>query len=637
MALSLDFILSLGTILTVFSGFSVALSGQNGCADVRDAYQDKGFSTNEVPDFAVSGDHLRICQQSFTCCTADMEEKLSQTSTKDFKDIVFAKSSSSREYFIRRAERFDNFFKELIDRGQLDLRYMFTETYGSLYQQNSEFFDELFENFRRYYHGRDLDLAETMEDFFTELLRRMFVLLNPNYEYTDAFWECVAEHTAELKPFGDVPQKLTLHVKRAFIVARTFVQGLSVGRDVISQVSEVTPSAECQKSLMRMSYCPHCRGLPDTKPCYNLCLNTLKGCLAEQAELDAAWNNYIDAILALVDRLEGPVNIEFVMEPIDIRISEAIMNMQENAITVTTKVFTGCGKPRLKSRLTRRDADTEEATLPAGNVTAGAEDGASTEGAPVGEHEAATGREAAGERPPEGQREAAAGRGADQRAPSTRRQRQRGRDPGRGQGRGRDQDRGPHRTTPADNVPTMEKLVKDVRSNLRETKGFWTLLPYMFCDDVAADVAVENMCWNGHSKGSYTHPPVGNGIANQVDNPEVPMETAPPNFLINKHITSLRTITSRLNGAFNGEDVEWVDTEPYSSGSGSGSGSGDGIEGGNEVGVIGANEVDFTEVEDPIYRPTRKPNSAPSLCVGYATRWLLSVCATTVFAFRLLW
>ena len=55
MALSLDFILSVGTILTMFSGFSAALSGQNGCADVRDAYQDKGFSTNEVPDFAVSG------------------------------------------------------------------------------------------------------------------------------------------------------------------------------------------------------------------------------------------------------------------------------------------------------------------------------------------------------------------------------------------------------------------------------------------------------------------------------------------------------------------------------------------------------------------------------------------------------
>ena len=116
---------------------------------------------------------------------------------------------------------------------------MFTKTYGSLYQQNSEFFDELFENFRRYYYGSDIDLASTMEDFFTELLQRMFSLLNPQYTYTESFWDCLIQHTDDLKPFGDVPAKLTSHIKRAFISARTFVQGLSVGRDVITQVSKV--------------------------------------------------------------------------------------------------------------------------------------------------------------------------------------------------------------------------------------------------------------------------------------------------------------------------------------------------------------------------------------------------------------
>ena len=131
------------------------------------------------------------------------------------------------------------FIKGLIDRGQTDLGDMFTQTYGSFYQQNSDFFDELFENFRRYYHGSDIDLDDTMDDFFTELLQRMFGLLNPQYTYTDEFWECLIQHTDELMPFGDVPQKLTDHVKRAFIHARTFVQGLSVGRDVITQVSKV--------------------------------------------------------------------------------------------------------------------------------------------------------------------------------------------------------------------------------------------------------------------------------------------------------------------------------------------------------------------------------------------------------------
>ena len=39
------------------------------------------------------------------------------------------------------------------------------------------------------------------------------------------------------------------------------------------------------------------------------------------------------------ERLEGPFNIESVMDPIDVKISEAIMNMQENSMQVSAKVW----------------------------------------------------------------------------------------------------------------------------------------------------------------------------------------------------------------------------------------------------------------------------------------------------------
>lgn len=45
-----------------------------------------------------------------------------------------------------------------------------------------------------------------------------------------------------------------------------------------------------------------------------------------------------DAMLLVADRLEGPFNIESVMDPIDVKISEAIMNMQENSMQVSAKV-----------------------------------------------------------------------------------------------------------------------------------------------------------------------------------------------------------------------------------------------------------------------------------------------------------
>lgn len=45
-----------------------------------------------------------------------------------------------------------------------------------------------------------------------------------------------------------------------------------------------------------------------------------------------------DAMLLVAQRLEGPFNIESVMEPIDVKISEAIMNMQDNSAQVSYKV-----------------------------------------------------------------------------------------------------------------------------------------------------------------------------------------------------------------------------------------------------------------------------------------------------------
>lgn len=46
-----------------------------------------------------------------------------------------------------------------------------------------------------------------------------------------------------------------------------------------------------------------------------------------------------DAMLLVVDRLQGPFNVESVLEPIDIKISDAIMTMQENSMQVSAKVL----------------------------------------------------------------------------------------------------------------------------------------------------------------------------------------------------------------------------------------------------------------------------------------------------------
>lgn len=342
--------LGLPALLCTLAVFSAALLAaelkSKSCSEVRRLYVSKGFNKNDAPLHEINGDHLKICPQGYTCCSQEMEEKYSLQSKDDFKSVVSEQCNHLQAVFASRYKKFDEFFKELLENAEKSLNDMFVKTYGRLYMQNSEVFKELFKELKHYYVVGNVNLEEMLNDFWARLLERMFRLVNSQYHFTDEYLECVSKYTEQLKPFGDVPRKLKLQVTRAFVAARTFAQGLAVARDVVGKVSVVNPTAQCTHALLKMIYCSHCQGLVTVKPCYNYCSNIMRGCLANQGDLDIEWNNFIDAMLMVAERLEGPFNIESVMDPIDVKISDAIMNMQENSVQVSQKVFQGCGPPK---------------------------------------------------------------------------------------------------------------------------------------------------------------------------------------------------------------------------------------------------------------------------------------------------
>ncbi|XP_030620849.1 glypican-4 [Chanos chanos] len=335
------------TLIVIFVAVKAEQKSKN-CNEVKAAYSSKGFNVNDVPNKGVHGSHLKVCPQGFSCCTLEMEEKLSQQSRSDLKAPVSQLSSNLQNTFTQRHRHFDQFFRELLDNAEHSLHDMFVRTYGVMYVKNAELFKHFFKELRRYYASGSaaVHLESMLADFWAELLERMFRLVNVQYEFSDEYMECVSRHTEQLKPFGDVPRKLRLQLTRAFVAARTFIRGLALLPDVVGKVSTVSASPSCVRAAMKMLYCPYCSGQVALKPCQNYCLNVMRGCLANQADLDSEWNNFLDAMLSLAERLEGPFNFESVIDPIDVKISEAIMNMQENSMQVSQKVFQGCGQPK---------------------------------------------------------------------------------------------------------------------------------------------------------------------------------------------------------------------------------------------------------------------------------------------------
>ena len=127
-----------------------------------------------------------------------------------------------------------------MDRSAADLHDMFTRTYGQLYQQNAHIFTALFADLRAYYFGTDLDLGSAIDAFFDTLMLRMFRLLNAQYAFNADYIECVRASVRNLTPFGDVPQKLGVQLKRSQVAARTFSQGLMIGRQVVDALAMVS-------------------------------------------------------------------------------------------------------------------------------------------------------------------------------------------------------------------------------------------------------------------------------------------------------------------------------------------------------------------------------------------------------------
>lgn len=56
----------------------------------------------------------------------------------------------------------------------------------------------------------------------------------------------------------------------------------------------------------------------------------MRGCMNNYLELDIEWDNFVQSMDKIIERLLGPFNIVMVVEPINIKISEAIMNFQVN-------------------------------------------------------------------------------------------------------------------------------------------------------------------------------------------------------------------------------------------------------------------------------------------------------------------
>lgn len=156
------------------------------------------------------------------------------------------------------------------------------------FQLFSDFFDEVDEQFAV---EDSMSMKPALASLFRKIFLTEFSLMNPLRDISDGERHCMARLQGTLKPFGQIPQKLSLQLERAFVSWKVTIQTLEKTSQLLINISDkLVLNKECVSGLIRLRQCHVCVGAnPQTKPCMGFCLNTLKGCFAEIAEIEPQW------------------------------------------------------------------------------------------------------------------------------------------------------------------------------------------------------------------------------------------------------------------------------------------------------------------------------------------------------------
>ena len=106
-----------------------------------------------------------------------------------------------------------------------------------------------------------------------------------------------------------------------------------------------------------------------------------------------------------------------------------------------------------------------------------------------------------------------------------------------------------HRPPARPQKSEFEKNLIELKKRLKAAEGFWSLVPYQMCDSSVEkpqrNVQDKESCWNGQEPGQYERKVVEDGLAHQLDNPEVPVKIDLSHSILNEQ--KLRLVSQYLS------------------------------------------------------------------------------------------
>ncbi|CAH1781256.1 unnamed protein product [Owenia fusiformis] len=333
--------------------FSNKLETESECSLIKQEFLKLNIGNpNMVPDNQVNGEELEICQKDAakTCCTPQMERKYTKASERDLYEVIRSTSSYLKGLLMQSAAQYKEAFVQMVEAAKNNTETMFTINYHKMpHKARKGALDALAIDLQKFLNRKPVNMKDTVTTFFEVLFPPVFhyIINDARSDLTENYTECLTQVRQEIHPdpFGGVPAKMFHQLEKSLQTAKVFLEALNLGVEAINTTDHLPLTGECSVALTRLRYCGHCEGHMGVKPCKGFCMNVMRGCMIELAKLDIHWSRYVDAVEKITEHMQGVFNIQDVLDLLDNRISEAIMNALEFGPKFYAEVITKCGHP----------------------------------------------------------------------------------------------------------------------------------------------------------------------------------------------------------------------------------------------------------------------------------------------------
>ncbi|XP_075418831.1 glypican-5 [Tenrec ecaudatus] len=319
--------------------------GERSCEEVRKLFHGRRAG---LPDAPRAGPDLQVCiSKSPTCCTKKMEERYQIAASQDMQHRLQTSSSTLKFLISQNAAAFQETLETLIKQAENSTSLLFCNTYPSIALEAAVSVQAFFTDVGLFLFGADVNPDTFVHRFFDRLFPLVYShLINPGGSGSSAeYSECVRLARQDFGPFGNIPQRVMGQMGKSLLPGRIFLQALNLGIEVINTTDHLPFSQDCGRALLKMHHCAHCQGRMPRKPCMGYCLNVLRGCLAQMAELHPHWHAYIRSLEELSDAMHGTHDIEHVLRNFHLLVNDAVMQAHLNGQKLSEQVNKICGHP----------------------------------------------------------------------------------------------------------------------------------------------------------------------------------------------------------------------------------------------------------------------------------------------------